>query len=267
MPPTDYSYRTIRAWLYFPNNNVNSGTVDKRPLLINWHGSGFTIPSFDDDIAFCSRVARDVGTWVLDADYRKGPETPFPGAVFDVEDTLKWVASQPQFDLARIAVSGFSAGANLGLVAASSLRENLAPIQIPLVIAMYPVTDLSMDPYTKTVPNPYKAIPPRILQVFNDCYIPDLGCRTDPRVSPSFADPKSFPSTVVIITCERDTLAPEANTLASKLVDNERKVVHEVLKGVSHAFDKGCKEGTTEWEQREYLYHLCTQNLKKALSL
>ncbi|KAF7557401.1 hypothetical protein G7Z17_g660 [Cylindrodendrum hubeiense] len=264
--PSRDAGRFIKAWLYSPPDPTTPQT--KKPLLVNWHGSGFIFPSLGKDVVFCSKVARETGALVLDADYSKGPEVPFPGAVHDVEDTLKWVASQPeQFDLSRIAVSGFSAGGNLALVAASSLRKQLSPLEIPLVISVYPPTDIAADAEAKTVPNPIKPIPAHVATIFNDCYVPEIALRTDPRVSPIFTDPKLFPPTVAIFTCEGDTLAPEGIALGQKLDDGQRKVININLKGVHHGFDHGCDPGTNEWEQREYYQKISIDTIKEVFGL
>ncbi|KAF2185674.1 alpha/beta-hydrolase, partial [Zopfia rhizophila CBS 207.26] len=254
--------------LYYPPGHSASLSARATPILVNWHGSGFIFPLLGSDSLFCARVARDTGLLVLDADYRKAPETPFPGPLHDVEDALRWVATQPKrFDLTRVAVSGFSAGGNLALVAASALKRTLVDLTIPVVVAIYPVTDLSIKPEAKTVPNPRKPTSPHIANLFNDCYAPDKAIRTDPRVSPSLADPADFPPTVAILTCEGDNLAPEANALADKLGDGQRKVVNRTLKAVHHGFDKGAKKGTNEWDQREKAYTLTVKTLKEALNL
>lgn len=265
--PSRNAGRFIKAWLYSPPDSTTSSQT-KKPLLINWHGSGFILPNLGIDVAFCSKIARETGALVLDADYRKGPEVPFPGAVHDVEDTLKWVANQPeQFDLNHIGVSGFSAGANLALVAASTLRQQFTPLEIPVVIAVYPLTDLAADPAGKTVPNPIRPIPAHVATIFNDCYVPNVASRTDPRVSPIFADPALYPATVAIFTCEGDTLAPEGINLAEKLNDGQRKVININLKGVYHRFDHASEPGTNDWEQREYLHKVSIKTIKEVFNL
>lgn len=262
--------RYILGDLYYPPGTSSSSTPEKKPVLVNWHGSGFVLPCLGSDRPFCARVARETGAIVLDADYRKAPENPFPAAVNDVEDTLRWVASQSEeFDASRIAVSGFSAGGNLALVASSSIRQELSSIglQIPIVAALYPVTDISIDPATKTVPNPVRPIPANIAGLWDDAYTPDSAIRKDPRVSPSLAEPSAFPDTVVILTCEGDTLAPEAIALASRLEETNRTVVNKTFPNMPHAFDKGCKEGTKESEHRDVAYNLVIRSLKDALKL
>lgn len=259
--------RFIDAWLYYPPN-YSAVSSQTWPILVNWHGSGFVIPSLGSDRAFCARIARDTGTVVLDADYRKSPETPFPGALQDVEDTLKWVGSQSKtYDLTRVALSGFSAGGNLALVAASALRNRLDAVRIPVVMAMYPPTDLSIDPGVKSVSIPCKPIPAAIARVFDDCYVPDKLLRADPRVSPGLADAALFPDTVAIFTCSGDTLSPESKALAENLIDGKRTIVNMTLDNVHHAFDKGCSRGTNEWRQRELLYSTSVRILQEAFHM
>ncbi|KAM6529274.1 hypothetical protein FALCPG4_007421 [Fusarium falciforme] len=260
--------RFINGWLYSPSADGIPSSATKKPIIVNWHGSGFVLPSLGSDHDFCARVATETGFVVLDADYRKGPEVPFPGAVHDAEDTLKWVASQHQeFDLERVAVSGFSAGANLALVASSYLKESYPTLNIQVTVAIYPPVDLSIDPEAKTVPHPIRPIPAAVARIFDACYIPDNSLRSDPRISPTFADPTLFPEVVVILTCSGDTLAPEGNAMAAKLQNGKRRVINQTLEGVGHAFDKGVREGTHEWEQRELAYSTSIRELKSGLGV
>ncbi|KAK6087171.1 hypothetical protein SCUP234_01802 [Seiridium cupressi] len=262
--------RDIIGDLYYPPDLSSSSSPGKRPILVNWHGSGFVIPSLGSDRSFCAQVARETGIIVLDADYRKAPENPFPAAINDVEDTLKWILTRPdEFDARKVAVSGFSAGGNLALVASSSLRQGLdgAGVNIVAVAALYPVTDLSIDPATKKVPNPVRPIPASIAAMWDDCYAPDATQRSDPRISPSLAATSSFPETVAIITAEGDTLSPEAIALASALEKTDKTVVNETMPGMPHGFDKRCTKGTEGWDQREIAYYLVIRSLREAFKL
>lgn len=259
--------RYISADLYLPSERLEStSTTKKSPVLVNLHGSGFMFPLLGSDSLYCAQIARDTGIIVLDADYRKSPEIPFPGPLEDVEDVVQWVASQPhRFDLSRLAVSGFSAGGTIALAAASSVRKIVNNITVRAVVAFYPITDLSLAPEAKTVPSPINPHPHWMGHMFADCYVPQKHMRTNPRASPSYADPCDFPSTVVIVTCEGDTLGPEARALAEKLDDGKRKVVNQNFKATHHGFDKGCKEGTKEWEYRKEAYTAVARALSDAL--
>ncbi|KAI0477985.1 alpha/beta-hydrolase [Xylaria cf. heliscus] len=267
--PSRDTGRYIIADIYYPDTTSNAPL----PVLVTWHGSGFIIPNLGSDALFCSRVAQNAGIAVLDVDYRKSPETAYPGAVNDAEDALLWVASASQnqrFDPTRIAVCGFSAGGNLALVAATKLRQKLAgTINISAVLAMYPLINLAAPPETKTVPNPIQPFQPWALRLFNDCYAPDPSTRTDPTVSAYFANPDDFPETVALVTCEGDVLRPEAEELGERLRRNNsngKKIIEHMCKGVRHGFDNGSiasfVDGSIEQVRREELYALAINILK-----
>ncbi|KAJ3547528.1 hypothetical protein NM208_g1469 [Fusarium decemcellulare] len=265
IPSRDQS-RTIGAWLYYPPDCADQTLTGSSPVLINWHGSGFIVPSLGLDHKFCHDIARKNGILVLDVDYRKSPENPFPAALEDAQDVFSWVENNPQlFDLTRVAVSGFSAGGTLALVAASSLRSEHPKLDIKAVVVFYPCVDLTIDPQTKTVPNPIRPIRPWMQQVFWDAYAPDPQTREDPRISPSYAEPVLFPPNVTFITCSGDVLEPEGRALAKKLDDGTRKVNHVSLTNVSHGFDTWCNPETPEWEQKERGYQVASDDLKNAL--
>ncbi|KAK6836054.1 esterase/lipase [Apiospora arundinis] len=268
--------RTIEGRLY-RSKDAPASSSGPAPVLVNWHGSGLVFHMFGQDRPYCAQVARELpGLVVLDADYRKAPEDVFPAAVHDVEDTLRWVAGQPDvYDVSRVALSGFSAGGLLALVASSTFRQTFAAsqdalknLQIPVVVAVYPPVDLSVPAAErKQVEKPVRPIPAQMAALFDECYTPDPETRKDPRVSPGRTDPTLFPDHVVIVTCGGDNCAPEAIDLAEKVKDGKRKVVSEVMEGMPHAFDKTCQPGTPEWDQMKKMNALIIQELKDALRI
>lgn len=206
IPSRDHG-RSIAAHLYLPPRSSSSSKSKGKgksmatmmPLLINYHGSGFVIDLLGTNVLFCAQMAAELGICVLDADYRKAPEHPFPAALHDVEDVLRWVATRgPRhgLDPTRVALSGFSAGGCLALAASSGhihLRkkeeedndnetekekeekgDNVPPkpifINIRAVIGIYPVTDLAISSYEKTYFHPLE---PVLLDFFADSYIPE----------------------------------------------------------------------------------------------
>ena len=112
---------------------------ESMPVHINVHGSGFAIPAFfGNSRYFCYVLAKLLQCVVIDTDYRKAPENPFPRGSIDVSDCILWVHSQPQrYDLSRVTLSGFSAGANLAM----SALQQITPGMIKAIIAFYPPSD------------------------------------------------------------------------------------------------------------------------------
>jgi acetyl esterase/lipase len=200
--------RSIRLHLYEPPKAPGNGTnsAAKPPVHINWHGSGFVIPSQGEDAMFCALVARETGAVVVDADYAKGPEHPFPAAPEDAAATLAWVAAQgDKWDTTKISLGGFSAGANLALCLAAQ-RSISGGDNVKAVIAAYPPVDF-VAPITpfKDVPSLAKGasgfiIPTPIEKLFHQSYIPRGTDRTDPRLSPFYVSPKAFPPTTLVVS-------------------------------------------------------------------
>jgi hypothetical protein len=86
------------------------------PVVLNFHGGGFTLGSPMDDARWCTTVVAECNAVVIAVDYRLAPEMPFPTAVEDGVDAVMWVhqhAEELGIDPNKIALSGFSSGANM----------------------------------------------------------------------------------------------------------------------------------------------------------
>ncbi|KAF7591611.1 hypothetical protein BBP40_001311 [Aspergillus hancockii] len=257
--PSRDSRRSIKGHLY----RSALHKTQPGPLLINFHGSGFTIPAHGSDDAFCRYVSQQTEYSVLDVEYRLAPEHPFPAAVHDVEDVVKWALNQPEeFDLTRVAISGFSAGATLALGASA---VSFPPGTFQSVLAFYPGLDFFLAPETVAAPESGgQPIPGFILRIFKQCYLQGGTDPRDPRVCPSFADLDRFPRNVLMITAGFDSLAGEGEKLAAKLAENpNRVVVCERMEKCNHAWDKMAQKGTREWELKERAYKLAVDTLQR----
>lgn len=82
------SHRPIRIHIYTPQEQPNnsSGADGKPPVVLNFHGSGFMLPCLGSDREYLAMFAKRKGIVVIDCDYRKAPEWPWPAAVQDAED-------------------------------------------------------------------------------------------------------------------------------------------------------------------------------------
>ncbi|KAH7333387.1 Alpha/Beta hydrolase protein [Rhexocercosporidium sp. MPI-PUGE-AT-0058] len=249
--------RTIKAYIYKPSNSQPGPS----PVLLNFHGSGFTLPLHGSDHLYCRRIAENTPYTVLDCTYRLGPENPFPASPNDVEDAVKYVLSRPEeFDLSHVSIGGFSAGANLSL----ALSGHVFPAKtFRSVLAFYPPTDASIDPYTRVQPEPGPTnIPPWVVSVFNECYFRGQDPK-HPLLSPMYVDAAKFPDNILIITCGQDPLALEGEELAKKLRDGKRHVVSQRMPGVGHAWDKQVEAGGVAEKLRDQAYALAIEMLRR----
>ena len=111
------------------------------PVLVYFHGGGFTIGSIATHDALCRRLSHLAGCAVLSVDYRLAPEYKFPTAFEDAWDVVQWVAAsgaERGLDSSRIAVGGDSAGGTLSAVCAIQARDEGVPLALQLLF--YPGT-------------------------------------------------------------------------------------------------------------------------------
>ncbi|KAL3602046.1 hypothetical protein FPOAC2_06343 [Fusarium poae] len=254
--------RFIDAWIYYPQNYTDG---DKRGIVINWHGGGCMLPNLGMDHEFCERVAVERDILVLDADYRKAPDDPFPAAVEDAEDTLRWVESQSHlFDLDRVALSGFSSGGNLALVASSELRREFKHINIRAVYSFYPGVDFIIPPEQKIVADPIRPLPFWFQRLITEAYLPGAEDCKSPRASPMYADAVSFPSYVMLFACSGDIFAPEIEAFGEKLTRGGIDVEVVKVQG-AHAFDKATSRDFFNPDARDMAYSKVLMSLKDVL--
>ncbi|KAK4619978.1 AB hydrolase superfamily protein [Fulvia fulva] len=86
------------------------------PVVINFHGGGFTLGSPHDDARWCGTVVQECNAVVVSVDYRLAPEFPFPTAVEDGVDAVLYIhkhAEELGINPDKIALSGFSSGGNM----------------------------------------------------------------------------------------------------------------------------------------------------------
>ncbi|KAJ9615034.1 hypothetical protein H2200_001108 [Cladophialophora chaetospira] len=263
--PSRDTGRTIKAHLYKPSGD-DTRNGRPYPVLINFCGSGFALHLHGLDDPFCRFVAANTGYTVLDIEYRLGPEHPFPAAVNDVEDAIKYVLDRPaEYKASHLSVSGFSSGGTLALVAPTLFP----PGTLQSVIAFYPATDLASDPSLRKPPAP-NAKPRSVVmtKLFRKGYIGDMDPR-DPRISPAYANTNSYPQRMLVVTAELDSSALEAEELAERAktesVASGREVVLRRMKGCGHAFDKRNKDQACA-SARDEAYGLAVDMLRKITS-
>ncbi|KAF2673596.1 alpha/beta-hydrolase [Microthyrium microscopicum] len=219
------------------------------PVLLNWSSSGFVIDMHGSDHEFCRRMAQETDFTVLDASYALAPEYPFPAALEDAEDLILYVLNRPdEYDVNNIALSGFSAGANLALAVASDPAGKARNGVIKSVLAFYPPCDLSIPPERKKAPDGSAGtIPAFVARTFNECYIGSED-PSNPAISISKADPRLFPPNVLIISAGKDNLAEEAEDLGHRIQEEEGKLVTMRRYSQDHFWDK------TMWEEDTKAY-------------
>ena len=128
----------VRALLYRPKE-----VAGKVPGILHIHGGGWIAGSADLMASFCADLSSRHGAIVLSVDYRRAPETVFPGPHNDCYAALTWLhgeADKLGIDQARIGVLGDSAGGNLAAGLALRARDE-GHIPLKAQILIYPALD------------------------------------------------------------------------------------------------------------------------------
>lgn len=223
----------LKARLYRP-----SGASSSLPVVLFFHGGGWTLGGLDGYDSFCRALAEACAAAVLAVDYRLAPEHPFPAATDDALFALDWVAAHGAelgLDPARIAVAGDSAGGNLACVAALSARDAGWPALRGQVL-IYPVSSQSPGGASFADFGDGFLLDADTLAWFQANYLPAGQDRRDWRASP--ADALFLgnlpPTRIVLAQC--DPLHDDGLAFAQALLDAGVEVAVDEAAGTIHGF-------------------------------
>jgi len=212
--------------------------IEKRPLVVYFHGGGWTIGDLDTSDSVCRFLAATVPAAVLSVDYRLAPEHPFPAAVEDAWAAFRWAATDSArlgIDPARIAVSGDSAGGNLAAAVSLQARDEGGPS--PAMQALiYPVTDtLGGQPSRDTFAKGF-LLTRADMDWFEHHYLPGADDRGDPRVSVLRSADLAGLAPAYVATAGFDPLRDEGEAYAERLREEGVQVTQRRHPGLVHGF-------------------------------
>ncbi len=213
--------------------------MEKLPVLLYFHGGGFTIGSVATHDALCRQLSHLAQCAVISVDYRLAPEHKFPTAAKDAWDALSWLAAQAQalgLDGQRLAVGGDSAGGTLAAVCAIQARDAGLPLALQLLF--YPGCAAHQEtPSHRTFAQGFVIEEAHISYFFNH-YINTPADRDDWRFAPLLAPDVDQVAPAWIGLAECDPLVDEGVMYADKLRAAGVPVNLEIYRGVVHEFIK-----------------------------
>jgi acetyl esterase len=209
------------------------------PVLVYYHGGGWSLGSIATYDSLCRKLARDVPAVVVSVDYRLAPEHPFPAAVEDAHLALEWVSRNADDlggDARRLAVGGDSAGGNLATVVAVRARKEKLPVTFQVLF--YPSTDVSRTDYPSH--QQYGRgywLTTEGIEKFRGYYLPHPRDWRHPEASPLLAadeDLRLLPPALVM-TAGCDPLRDEGQAYADRLRELGVPVEHRFEQELIHA--------------------------------
>lgn len=195
------------------------GTLESAPLVLNLHGGGWVQGNPEQSAWFASRVAARTGAVVVSPDYRLAPEDPFPAAVEDAWDMLRWVhdhAEELHGDPGRLAVMGDSAGGGLAATVALQARDEGGP-RLAAQVLVYPGVEAydrwpSEDEFADAA-----VLTSANMRSFVRLYLGDEYGTLDWRASPIRAESHADLPPTFVVVADHDPLADHGRRYAEKL--------------------------------------------------
>lgn len=216
------------------------GASAPSPVLVWFHGGGWTIGNLNTCDAQCRQLADRSKVIVVSVDYRLAPEHVFPAAFDDAVAAVQWVAAHAaEFagDPTMLAVGGGSAGGNLAAAVALWVRDNAGPT-LTLQLLVYPVTVVGEDYPSRTSNGTGFFLTRETMDWFIATYVPHFTPELvlDPRLSPIHAPDLHGVCPAFVVTAYWDPLRDEGEAYAHKLRAAGVKCSVTRYEGLIHEF-------------------------------
>lgn len=208
--------------------------TESTQLIFHIHGGAFFLGSLKTHRAFLTQIAARTQMQVLHVDYPLSPEHQHPEAIdalFDIYTTLLDQGVQSK----DIILSGDSCGANLALALALRVQQEKLP-QVSGLILLSPFLDLTLTSESLRYNAQHDALLSiETLETGIDYYVPKNMDKSDPTISPLFADLTGLPPILVQVG-SKEILLDDAQRFKERAEQANVKVHFKIYTGMWHNF-------------------------------
>jgi len=237
-PPMVGEVRPLRTETGVAMRLYRPVAVGVHPVLVYYHGGGWTIGDLDTHDVLCRQLCASAGVAVVAVDYRLAPEHPFPAAVDDCLAATRWLqahATSLGLDGLRLAVGGDSAGGNLAAVVSLLLRDLGAPAPA-LQLLIYPATDQRAGTPSHASKGQGYLLTSDSIGYYRGHYLPRRELWSDWRASPLLAPDLSNLPQALVLTAGYDPLVDEGRQYADALSEAGNRVQLVCFERQVHGF-------------------------------
>lgn len=220
----------VDLYFYLPPSyyeTLRQNPEHRFPCVVNFHGGGFSLGSATDDRYWARVVLKETEAVFVSVDYRRAPEHPFPTAVDDSADALIYLCEHAQdlhIDTTNIALSGFSAGANL-------------VFSVPLRLAYHRKIKATASKRPAMPPSALSRDDANFLTVRPPPFAPPPSLSRQTTNQSTFATPFDTPSPTAshVTTRNEEECSPSTNTSAEHLPPTTPLTVGDAVDFASNA--------------------------------
>ena len=207
------------------------------PVIVFYHGGGFSLGDLDCYASLCSALAVQTGLPVVAVDYRLAPEHPFPAAPDDCEAAARYIAAHPDAlglpGASGLILMGDSAGGNLAIVTTQALAARAAALPVLLQVPVYPLAGpIARHASYRTYRHGHVLTREALAQFHIRYGAPMDNPRHYPVLHPDHSD---TPPTL-LITAELDPLRDSGREYGARLAEAGAPVHAIEISGMVHGF-------------------------------
>lgn len=223
--PSIHGGPDIMVFLYRPATTHPDGGA-----ILHIHGGGMVMGSVEQMQAGPAALAAAAGVPVVSVEYRLAPEHPFPAAPIDCEAATRWVADN--IPCTGLVLSGESAGGNLTIATALTLRDNPASKPVIAIHPIYPAVTTHDDWQSYRDFGEGHLLTTGSMTYFGNHYAPDPA---DYRASPLDFPAAGLPPTL-LTTAGLDPLRDQGRAYAAKLIEAGVPTTYREATGSIHGY-------------------------------
>ena len=206
-------------------------------MLIYLHGGGWVVGNLDTHDKIMRLLALRSGAAVIGVDYGLAPQTKFPAAIDECLAAVTHVREHAAgwgIDPERIALGGDSAGANLSVAAALSLRDT-HPELLRMLLLVYGVFGLRDSPSQRLFGERADGLSNKDMDYYYDCYLRGPEDCHDDRFNVLGADLRGLPP-AFIAAAGMDPLLDDSVAMHELMGEAGVESTLAIYDGVLHGF-------------------------------
>jgi acetyl esterase/lipase len=231
-------------WLTIAGNDGNeialrvvTPAAQPRGVYLHLHGGGWVLGGADLQDPMLERIADETGQAVVAPEYRLAPEHPYPAGPDDCEAAARWLVcnAASEFGTETLTIGGESAGGHLTAVTLLRMRDRHGYSGFRGANIVYGAFDLGMTPSQRLFGNTRLVLRTIDMQQFYNAFLPTVGDRRQPDISPLYADLKNLcPALFTVGT--RDALLDDTLFMHARWVAAGNSGELAVYPGGAHGF-------------------------------